>query len=61
MLSKVIRDRVDELCMDRVDDLCPYGHISSTLSTWIEFMKEHLPHNTYEIKLKLKKNYNILI
>ena len=55
MLSKVIRDRVDELYMDRVDDLCPHGYSSSTLSTWTEFMNEHLPHITYEIKLKLKK------
>ena len=46
MLSKVIRDRVDELC--------PHGHSSSTLSTWTEFINERLPHNTYEIKLKNK-------
>ena len=55
MLSKVIRDKVDELCMDRFDELC-MDRVHQ-LCPWTEFINEYLPHNTYELRLKLEEIY----
>ena len=62
MLSKVIMDRVDEICMDRVDELCMDK--VHQFYPWKEFINsvhvdrvEYIPHNTYELKLKLKEIY----
>ena len=63
MLNKVIRDKVDELCIDRVVELCPCGEFVNSvhvdifhqLCPWTKFINEYLPHNTYELRLKLEE------